>query len=172
MGIYEHVDHGFEPVFDHHSKLLILGSFPSVASRENRFYYGNPQNRFWRVISALTGRPVPINAPIETSIAEKKRLLLDHGIALWDVVDSCDIIGSSDQSIRNVRAADIQRILDTCDIHGIYANGHTAEKLYHRYLKEDTGHGIITLPSTSPANAGYSLDRLITAWGDKLELSR
>lgn len=103
-GAYQHIDHGFEPVFDERSRVLVLGSFPSVLSRANDFYYGNPQNRFWRVAAACLGEPVP------ATIAEKRRMLLAHGIALWDVIASCDIVGSSDASIRNVRPADIGRV--------------------------------------------------------------
>ena len=103
-GAYQHIGHGFEPVFDERSRVLVLGSFPSVLSRANDFYYGNPQNRFWRVAAACLGEPVP------ATIAEKRRMLLAHGIALWDVIASCDIVGSSDASIRNVRPADIGRV--------------------------------------------------------------
>ncbi len=153
-----HVSHDFEPVFDENSKVLILGTFPSVKSRENRFYYGHPQNRFWKVIAGLTESEVP------QTIEEKKKLLLEHGIAIWDVIESCDIIGSSDSSIKNVVPADIERVVANSKIQNIYANGGTAKKLYEKYSQKKTGREIIGLPSTSPANAAYSLERLLECW--------
>lgn len=155
---YTHVSHEFEPVFDENSKVLILGTFPSVKSRENRFYYGHPQNRFWKVIAGLTESEVP------QTIEEKKKLLLEHGIAIWDVIESCDIIGSSDSSIKNVVPADIERVVANSKIQNIYANGGTAKKLYEKYSQKKTGREIIGLPSTSPANAAYSLERLLECW--------
>ena len=155
---YTHVSHDFEPVFDENSKVLILGTFPSVKSRENQFYYGHPQNRFWKVIAGLTESEVP------QTIEEKKKLLLEHGIAIWDVIESCDIIGSSDSSIKNVVPADIERVVANSKIQNIYANGGTAKKLYEKYSQKKTGREIIGLPSTSPANAAYSLDRLLECW--------
>ena len=155
---YTHVSHDFEPVFDENSKVLILGTFPSVKSRENQFYYGHPQNRFWKVIAELTESEVP------QTIEEKKKLLLEHGIAIWDVIESCDIIGSSDSSIKNVVPADIERVVANSKIQNIYANGGTAKKLYEKYSQKKTGREIIGLPSTSPANAAYSLERLLECW--------
>lgn len=155
---YTHVSHDFEPVFDENSKVLILGTFPSVKSRENQFYYGHPQNRFWKVIAGLTESEVP------QTIEEKKKLLLEHGIAIWDVIESCDIIGSSDSSIKNVVPADIERVVVNSKIQNIYANGGTAKKLYEKYSQKKTGREIIGLPSTSPANAAYSLERLLECW--------
>lgn len=155
---YTHVSHDFEPVFDENSKVLILGTFPSVKSRENQFYYGHPQNRFWKVIAGLTESEVP------QTIEEKKKLLLEHGIAIWDVIESCDIIGSSDSSIKNVVPADIERVVENSKIQNIYANGGTAKKLYEKYSQKKTGREIIGLPSTSPANAAYSLERLLECW--------
>ena len=155
---YTHVSHDFEPVFDENSKVLILGTFPSVKSRENRFYYGHPQNRFWKVIAGLTESEVP------QTIEEKKKLLLEHGIAIWDVIESCDIIGSSDSSIKNVVPADIERVVANSKIQNIYANGGTAKKLYEKYSQKKTGREIIGLPSTSPANAAYSLERILECW--------
>lgn len=156
---YTRVTHGFEPVYDEHSRILILGSFPSVKSRENSFYYGHPQNRFWKLMAKLLEEPLP------ETIEEKKRLLLSHGIAIWDVVAACDIKGSSDSSIRNVIPADINRILRTADIEKIIANGDTAYKLYHKYCEPHTGREALKCPSTSPANAIFTLDRLADAWG-------
>lgn len=155
---YTHVSHDFEPVFDENSKVLILGTFPSVKSRENQFYYGHPQNRFWKVIAGLTESEVP------QTIEEKKKLLLEHGIAIWDVIESCDIIGSSDSSIKNVVPADIERVVANSKIQNTYANGGTAKKLYEKYSQKKTGREIIGLPSTSPANAAYSLERLLECW--------
>lgn len=155
---YTHVSHDFEPIFDENSKVLILGTFPSVKSRENQFYYGHPQNRFWKVIAGLTESEVP------QTIEEKKKLLLEHGIAIWDVIESCDIIGSSDSSIKNVVPADIERVVANSKIQNIYANGGTAKKLYEKYSQKRTGREIIGLPSTSPANAAYSLERLLECW--------
>ena len=155
---YTHVSHDFEPVFDENSKVLILGTFPSVKSRENQFYYGHPQNRFWKVIAGMTESEVP------QTIEEKKKLLLEHGIAIWDVIESCDIIGSSDSSIKNVVPADIERVVANSKIQNIYANGGTAKKLYEKYSQKKTGREIIGLPSTSPANAAYSLERLLECW--------
>ena len=117
MKTYEKVTHTFEPVYDENSRILILGTFPSVKSREQQFYYGHPQNRFWKLLAALTGWKVP------KTISEKKELLLQNGIAIWDVVASCEIVGSSDSSIRNVVPADLNRILQAAPVRKIYANG-------------------------------------------------
>ena len=158
MQNYTHITHTFEPVFDNHSKILILGSLPSVRSREQGFYYGHPRNRFWKVISTLAKKSEP------ESINEKKQLLLDSHIAIWDVVQQCDIIGSSDASIRNVIPTELNRVFENCEINAVFANGSTAAKLYGKYQRLITNKDIITLPSTSPANAAWSLQRLIEAW--------
>ena len=150
--------HTFDPVYDRNSEILILGSFPSVKSRENAFYYGHPQNRFWRVLSAVWKSELPHDIPA------KRAFLLRHKIALWDVIHSCDISGSRDNSIRSIVPNDIGRILADCPIREIFANGKTAERLYIRYVQPFTGHRITALPSTSPANAAWSLERLIEAW--------
>lgn len=163
MNTMNPVTHEFEPIFNQDSRVLILGTFPSVKSRENQFYYGHPQNRFWKVMAGLTDSSVPI------TIDEKKTLLLDHGIAIWDIISYCEIKGSSDSSIRNVIPADLSRILDSCDIRQIYANGGTAKKLYEKYSQEKTGREIIGLPSTSPANAAFSLERLLESWSQVKE---
>lgn len=163
MPRYQHISHGFDPVFDTRSRVLVLGSFPSVLSRANDFYYGNPANRFWRVIARWAGAPVP------ETIAEKRALLLAHGIALWDVVASCDVKGSSDASIRNVEPAAIERVLDAADIAAVLCNGGTAARLYGRYLQARCGGmPARALPSTSPANAAWSLERLCERWGAEL----
>lgn len=152
------VTHTFEPIYNSQSKVLILGTFPSVKSRENAFYYGHPQNRFWKVMAGLTGGQVP------ESIEEKKALLLNHGIAIWDVICSCEIQGSSDSSIRNVIPNDIERVLQDSGIEKVYGNGDKACRLYHKFCLEKTKKEIIRLPSTSPANAAFSLERLIECW--------
>lgn len=154
----EHVKHNFSPIYNNDSKILILGSFPSVKSRQNGFYYGHPQNRFWKVISSLFDYEIP------QTIEDKKNLILNSNAALWDVIDSCDIMGSSDSSIQNVIPNDLNIILSRAKIEKIYANGKTAAKLYEKYSQELTGKPIITLPSTSPANAAYTLDKLIKSW--------
>ena len=150
--------HPIEPVYDAHSKILILGSFPSVKSREEMFFYGHPQNRFWRVLAAVCGRDVPV------TIEQKRTLLLEEGIALWDVIASCEITGSSDSSIKNVVPNDLTRILDTAKIEKIFVNGKTAEKYYRRWLLPVTRTEAVCLPSTSPANAAWTLELLIEAW--------
>ena len=150
--------HPIPPVFDEKSKILILGSFPSVQSRETEFFYGHPQNRFWKVISTILGESLP------TTVDEKRELLLKHRVALWDVLASCDIDGSADSSIRNAAPNDISAILSTADVRAIFVNGKTAEKYYNRYIKPLTNRSAICLPSTSPANAATSFERLLDAW--------
>ncbi len=152
------INHPIPPVYDGNSKILILGSFPSVASREADFFYGHKQNRFWRVLAAVFDTVVP------ESTEEKKDFLLNHGIALWDVIGSCDITGSSDSSIKNVNPNDISIILDNADIKNIYVNGKTALKYYNKYIRDNIGREAICLPSTSPANAVWSFEKLLTAW--------
>lgn len=160
---YEHIVHSFEPVYDKVSEILILGTLPSVKSRENNFYYGHKQNRFWKVLATLLKEPVP------DTIEEKKAMLLAHRIALWDVIQSCDIKGSSDSSIKNVQPTDIGMILEKTNITRIYANGNKAGQLYKRYQFPVTGIEAMVLPSTSPANAVWSLERLCEAWHVILE---
>lgn len=150
--------HTIAPVYDEHSEILILGSFPSVKSREQQFFYGHKQNRFWRVMAQVLSCETP------QSIAEKRAMLLAHHVAVWDVIASCEITGSSDASIRDVTPNDLSKILNVADIRAIYTNGSKAYQLYQRYLLEKTGRQACLLPSTSPANAGYSLERLIEAW--------
>ena len=179
MASYQHISHGFDPVFDEHSRVLVLGSFPSVLSRANAFYYGNPQNRFWRVIAHSLGKPVPPNegeplppngstASLEESIAAKKALLLEGGIALWDAIEECDIKGSSDASIKNVVPAHIERITECAHIEAVICNGATAGRLYKRYLQWKVGLPAHVLPSTSPANAAWKTERLIERWETEL----
>lgn len=176
---YQHIEHGFEPVFDQHSRVLVLGSFPSVLSRANAFYYGNPQNRFWRVMAACLGVPVPPNegdslasgepATLDASVAAKRAMLLNGGVALWDVIESCDIKGSSDASIKNVVPARVELITSNASIEQVICNGGTAGHLYKRYLQERTCLPAVVLPSTSPANAAWRLERLVERWREAVD---
>lgn len=148
------LEHPFAPVYDENSHILILGSFPSVKSREQGFFYGHPQNRFWRVTAAVMGCPVP------ETIEDKRIFLLSNGIALWDVIASCEIENSADSSIRNAAANNLSQIFAAADIRAVFTNGKTADRLYRKYI----GENAVCLPSTSPANAVWTLDRLIAAW--------
>ncbi len=156
---YQHIRHEFEPIYNERSRILILGTLPSVKSRENNFYYGHPQNRFWKVLAQVFQEDTPL------SIEEKTAFLLRNRIAVWDVIQECDIVGSSDSSIKNVVPADVRRILEQAPIERIYANGGTAYSLYMKYLYKTVGREIIKLPSTSPANAAFGVDRLVEIWG-------
>ena len=150
--------HPIAPVFDKDSKVLILGSFPSVRSREEGFFYGHPQNRFWKVTSQIFGEELPV------TIDEKKAFLIRNHIALWDVIGSCEIDGSSDSSIRDVTVNDLSVILGTADIRAIFLNGKKAEQYYLKYLFPILKRNAVCLPSTSPANAAWNLDKLADAW--------
>lgn len=150
--------HNIDPVYDEHATVLILGSFPSVKSREQQFFYGHKQNRFWRVMAQVLACPVP------ESIEQKREMLLAHHVAVWDVIASCEIMGSSDASIRDVVPNDLSRILSCADIRAIYTNGGKAHQLYQKYIFPMNGRADCLLPSTSPANAGYSLERLVESW--------
>lgn len=152
------ITHPIAPVFDGNSKILILGSFPSVKSREQMFFYGHPKNRFWKVLASVFDDTLPL------TVNEKRAFLLKHGVAVWDVIASCDIIGSSDSSIRNVKPNDIEIILSAADIKAIFVNGKTAEKYYNKYLKEKVHREAVLLPSTSPANAKLTLENLANLW--------
>lgn len=152
------VEHGFGPVWDEHSRILILGSMPSVKSREQRFYYGHPQNRFWKVLAAVTKAAVP------ETVAQKQAFLLEQRIALWDVIASCEIQGSSDSSIREAQANDVAWLLRESGIMRVYVNGGKAAQLYDKLLLPKTELAAVRLPSTSPANAAWSLPRLVDAW--------
>ena len=150
--------HPFPPLYDARSRVLILGSFPSIKSREQMFFYGHPQNRFWRVIPALFGEDIP------TTIEEKKSLILRHHLALWDTIASCEITGSSDASITNVIANDLSPILRAADIRAVFCNGGTSYRWYRKLLQNELGREAGLLPSTSPANAQWTLPRLTEAW--------
>lgn len=148
----------FLPVYDENARILILGSFPSVKSREMGFYYGHPRNRFWKVMAHILECQEP------QTVDSKKEMLLANHIALFDVIESCQISGSSDSSIRNVKPADIRRIVKESQINAVFVNGKTAAKLYHKYQAGHILLPVVELPSTSPANAAYSLDRLTEVW--------
>ncbi|MCM1386545.1 MAG: DNA-deoxyinosine glycosylase [Bacillus sp. (in: Bacteria)] len=154
--------HNIAPVYDKKAKVLILGSFPSVKSREGQFFYHHPQNRFWKVTAAVFDCKEP------ETIEEKKQMLLSHHAAVWDVIASCDIVGSSDSTIKNVVVNDIGRLLRETEIERIYTNGGTAHKYYQKYLCKPLDKEDIMLPSTSPANAAWSLERLTAVWREKL----
>lgn len=152
--------HPIPPVLDpaRPPRVLILGSFPSVASREAGFFYGHPRNRFWPLMARLLEEPLPV------SIAEKRELLLSHGIALWDVIASCEITGSADASITSVTPTDLSPFLAFGTLRAVVTNGKTAHALYVRHQYPSTHIPDLCLPSTSPANAAFSLDRLAEAW--------
>lgn len=150
--------HPIPPLFNKESKTLILGSFPSVKSREAAFFYGHPQNRFWTVVARIFESEKP------HTTEEKKKLILENNLALWDVIESCEIEGSADSTISNVTANDLSIILENSKIDRIFVNGKTAEKYYNKYTYPITGIKALCLPSTSPANAAWSIERLVEAW--------
>ena len=157
--------HSIPPFFGSDSQILILGSFPSVKSRESGFYYGHPQNRFWRVLSSV------FDAPLPQTIEQKQEFLRTHYIALWDVAAECSIRGSADSSISAVTANDIAPLLRSTQIKAVFLNGQTAQKLFRKYLSEETakfGCTVTALPSTSPENASYSLEKLAAEWGSAI----
>lgn len=154
----DRIFHPIAPLYDERSKILVLGSFPSVKSREQKFFYGHPQNRFWPLWALLFSEDCP------ETVEKKRDFALRHHIAMWDVLASCTISGSADSTIKNVTANDIRPILETADIKNIFVNGKTAEKYYIKYILPVTGREAVCLPSTSPANAAYSLERLVKEW--------
>lgn len=151
--------HNIPPLYNADSRILILGSFPSVKSREGQFFYHHPQNRYWKVMAAV------LDCPIPETIEEKKKMILTNNIAMWDVIASCEIAGSSDSSIKNVIPNDIGRLVRETHIERIYTNGGTAHKNYQKYIRNKIDIDDIPLPSTSPANAAWSLEKLIAEWG-------
>ena len=157
-----HQVHPFPPLWDEHSRILILGSFPSIKSREQRFFYGHPQNRFWPLLARLLKEEAP------RTIEEKRAMVLKHHIALWDSIASCDIVGSSDSSIRDVVPNDLRPILVGSKVTRVFVNGKTAERMYARYTEPVLGIAAVCLPSTSPANAAWTLERLTGAWTTEL----
>ena len=154
----ETVVHNIPPLFDADSRVLLLGSIPSPKSREMQFFYGHPQNRFWRVLAGVFSEPVPATIP------EKRALCLAHHIALWDTIQSCDIVGAADTTIKNAVPNDIGLLLRQTKIDRIFATGGKSAALYRKLIEPQTGMPITTLPSTSPANAAWSLERLIEAY--------
>ena len=161
---YQSLKHTFDPVFNAESKILILGSFPSVKSRENNFFYGHPQNRFWKVMANVLDWKVP------TTIEEKRKMLLENHVAVWDVIASCSIVGSSDTSIKDVVVNDFSKILENSKVERVYVNGGKAYELYHKYAEKVTGIKAVKLPSTSPANAAWSLEKLTKTWKEIIEI--
>ncbi len=155
---YAFIEHPLSPYYDRDSDILILGSFPSVKTRESGFFYGHPQNRFWKLASLLYEDDVPLTVP------EKRDFLRRHHIAMYDVIYSCRIKGSSDASIKDVTPTNLRKVLSEAPIRQIYVNGKTAEKMFIRYQEPLLGRKAVCLPSTSPANAAWSLERLADAW--------
>lgn len=155
--------HPLEPIFDEKSKILILGTFPSVKSRENNFYYGHPQNRFWKVISNICNEELPLTNN------DKRFMLLNNNIAVWDVIHSCDIDGSADSTIRNVAPNDIKSVLYKTNITKIFVNGKKADSLYKKHIENEIGIKAICLPSTSSANASWSLEKLVECWNTQIK---
>ena len=160
----KHIIHPIPPFYDGDSKILILGSFPSVKTRESGFFYGHPQNRFWKLMTLLYGEEA-----VPVTIEEKAALLRRHHIAAWDSIHACDIQGSSDSSIRNVEPNDFSAIFEAADIRQVFTNGRKSHEIYTRYCLPQTGREAICLPSTSPANAAWSLDLLTRAWSVIME---
>lgn len=154
--------HPIPPVWNEDSEILILGSFPSVRSREEAFFYAHPANRFWKVLAGLAGEAEPRGAE------RRREFLLRRRIALWDVIESCDIEGSRDASIRNAVPNDISLITERADIKAIFCNGETSYRLYCRHILPASGIDAVKLPSTSPANAAYSQSMLEEAWGEAM----
>lgn len=150
--------HPFPPLFCGESDTLILGSFPSVKSREAMFFYGHPQNRFWKLAAMLFGEPVP------ETIEEKTALILNNRLALWDSIRSCTITGSSDSSVRDVVPNDLSLIFENSRVNRVFCNGALSHKMYMKYIFPETNVKAVKLPSTSPANAAFSIDRLYEHW--------
>ena len=150
--------HIFSPLWTPESKILILGSFPSVKSREQGFFYGHPQNRFWKLMARLLQEEVP------TTIEEKRAMILKHNISLWDVIESCEIVGSSDSSIKDVKVNDLGMIVKNSQVRHVFTNGGKSHEMYVKYGEALTGIKAIKLPSTSPANAAFSLEKLAAEW--------
>lgn len=161
---YETIVHPFGPLYDTESKILILGSLPSAKSREQHFFYGHPQNRYWPLIAKLLGESKP------ETIEEKKQMVLRHHIAMWDTIYSCEIIGASDSSIRNVVPTDLKAVVKNSKIKHVFCNGKTSGNYYHKYQEKELGIPAIVLPSTSPANAAWNMQRLEESWKQILDV--
>ena len=158
MNVYEHVVHPFPPLFDERAETLILGSLPSVKSREQNFFYGHPQNRFWPLLAALFGEAAPATVEEKAALAKRRR------IALWDSIYSCDVVGSGDSSIKNVEPTDLTPIFRGARIKRVFCNGRTSALYYAKYHEPVWGVPAVTLPSTSPANAAWTMEKLLDAW--------
>jgi len=156
------INHPFEPIFLRSSQTLILGSFPSVKSRQQNFYYAHPQNRFWKLIAKICKTNIPNN------IEEKKELILNNKLAIWDVIKSCEIEGSADSSIQNIEVSDINELINKTNITKVVFNGNKAADSYFKYNKRLENIEYVTLPSTSPANAQYSFERLYNIWKNEI----
>lgn len=152
------IKHPIPPFYNPNSEILILGSFPSVKSREQMFFYGHPQNRFWKVLALVFDSVCPV------TIDEKRSFLTANKIALWDTIAECEIVGSSDSSITNVVANDISLILNNSNVKNVFTNGKTSYKCYNEYILNNVGVKATCLPSTSPANASWSIDKLVETW--------
>lgn len=155
---------GLPPICAPGAQALILGSFPSPKSREQGFYYGHPQNRFWPLMAALTGEP----APAWGDLAAKRAILLDHGLALWDTICCCTITGASDASVRDVTPNRIAELIEQYRVRAVFCNGAASHRLYERYARPETGLAAVRLPSTSPANAAWGPERLLAEWREQL----
>lgn len=160
------INHPFKPIYSKDSKILILGSFPSVKSRQQNFYYAHPQNRFWKLIAKIYKANIPNN------IEEKKKLILNNNLAIWDVIKSCEIEGSADSSIQNIEVSDINELINKTDITKVVFNGNKAAESYFKYNKRIENIEYITLPSISPANAQYSFERLYNIWKKEITQNR
>jgi hypoxanthine-DNA glycosylase len=158
-----HVIHQIPPTYDSESRVLVLGSVPSPKSREVGFNYGHPQNRFWRVLAALAGEELPLTTD------ERRAFCLRHRIALWDVVAECDIVGASDASIRDPKPNPLTQITHYAPIEAIFCTGAKAHALYRRLCEKEVGMRAVRLPSTSPANAACSMERLLAAYAEIFE---
>ncbi len=158
------VVHPFEPIYDQNSEILILGSFPSVKSREQEFYYAHPQNRFWKVLEAIYPSKFPLN-----SKENKTAFLKENHIAIWDSIHECEIENSQDASIKNAIPNDIQKILQESNIQKIFCNGNASYQVFQKYHKDFVSIPVEALPSTSPANARFSLEKLVEIWKEKLK---
>ncbi len=153
-----HVTHEFPALYDRESRVLLLGSIPSPKSREMAFYYGHPQNRFWKVMAAVLGEEIP------ETIAQKKAMLKKHHVALWDVLDSCTIVGASDTSIEDPVVNNIGELVKKSKVSRIFCTGATAYNLYQKFCAKEVGIDAVKLPSTSPANCAVSLEKLVEAY--------
>ena len=165
MPEYRHIQRQFGPVYDENSKILILGSFPSVKSREQKFFYGHPQNRFWPLMATLTHSPTPAWEDLDA----KRAIIIGSGLAVWDVIHACSIRGASDASIKDVEPNDLAALVNRLGVQAIFCNGATSGRLYRKYAQPLTGLEAVVLPSTSPANAAFTMPRLLDAWGTALE---